>query len=252
MEFKICLIFKQIGSMNKTDLRSSSKKLRNGKILPEQNNSITIKPKLKMKTASNDLKNMFSKNKQDSPKITLTTRYGHLFDNRELVILINRIPTSLKNSVSTEDQINNKNCYTNLEDCIQQNEIQIYNKHEPKKTETDLITRKPKRTIMQSKPLKKQNNLDITTNSDNYDKKSDSIITRRKTVMLQTEERKQLDQMMFNKFPNNTFKMLCAIQLDDINEEAKFLRKLGLTCRFKCPLSTSNVKKKKKTYLSIK
>lgn len=236
--------------MNKTDLRSFSKKLRNGKILIEKNNSIiTIKPKLKIKnkkieTASNDLKNLFSKNKQNSNNMTLTTKYGHLFDNRELVILLNRIP--IEDQINNNN-INNKNCYTNLEEYIQQNEVQIYNKHEPKETTTNLITRKPKRTIMQPKPLKKQNNLEIT-NSDNYDKKSDSIITRRKTVMLQTEERKQLDQMMFDKFPDNTFKMLCAIQLDDINEEAKFLRKLGLTCRFKCPLSTSSVKKKKRNY----
>lgn len=232
--------------MNKTDLRSSSKKLRNGKVLNKKNNTIiTIKPKLKIKnikikTASNDLKNLLSKNKQNSHKMTLTTKCGNLLDNRELVILLNRIPTD---DQINNNNMNNKNCYTNLEEYIQQNEVQIYNKHEPKETKTDLITRKPKRTIMQSKPLKKQNNLEIT-NSDNYDKKSDSIITRRKTVMLQTEERKQLDQMMFDKFPNNTFKMLCAIQLDDINKEAKFLRKLGLTCRFKCPLSTSSIKKK--------
>lgn len=233
--------------MNKADLRSSSKKLRSGKILTDKNNTIiTIKPKLKIKnkeikTASNDLKNLLSKTKQNSHKMTLTTKYDHLFDNRELVILLNRIPTD---DQINNNNFNNKNGYTNLEEYIEQNEVQIYNKHEPKETNTNLITRKPKRTILQSKPLKKQNNLEIT-NSDNYDKKSDSIITRRKTVMLQTEERKQLDQMMFDKFPNNTFKMLCAIQLDDINEEAKFLRKLGLKCRFKCSLSTSNIKKKK-------
>ncbi|CAI6356567.1 unnamed protein product [Macrosiphum euphorbiae] len=70
----------------------------------------------------------------------------------------------------------------------------------------------------------------------------DVRITRLKTMKLQTEERKQMDQVFFDKFPNTTFKMF-AIKLYDINEEVKFLRTLGLICRFKCPF-TSKVKKK--------
>jgi len=245
--------------MKKPNLLSAPRKLRNGKVLNPNKNSLiekksTVKTKNDnqvsfLKRTSSNLNSLFVKNKNNSHEMTVNTNCGHLFDSRELIILLNKIPPSIISRVSFDDQSNNyknnnKNCYKNIEDYIQLNEVQIYNELEPIKTETDLISRKTKRASIPSRSLKKQNNLKIKLldQSEINEKCSDSRITRGKTIMLQTEERKQLDQIIFNKFPENTFKMF-AVQLDDFTEEVKFLRKLGLTCRFKYPLSTCKVKK---------
>lgn len=245
--------------MKKFNLRSPPRKLRNGKVLnPNKNTLIEKKSTVKrkndsqvalLKRNSRNLNSLSVINKNNSHEMTVNSKYGHLFGSRELVILLNKLPPSIITRVSFGDQSNNyknnkKNCYKNIEDYIQLNEVQIYNELEPIKTETNLISRKTKRAIMPSRSLKKQNDLKtkLLDHSVVNEKCSETRITRGKTIMLQTEERKQLDQIIFNKFPENTFKM-SAVQLDDFTEEVKFLKKLGLTCRFKYQLSTCKVKK---------
>lgn len=124
------------------------------------------------------------------------------------------------------------------------NELKIYNELEPKKEiNTELVP--TKNTIQTAIPpisSSKKNNINNNTNSVT-NQNSDVRITRGKTIQLQIEERKQLDQIIISKFPNYTFKM-SEIKLDDISEEAKFLRTLGLICRFKCPLTTCKLRKK--------
>lgn len=246
-------------------LRSSSsiRKLRNGKILsPRKNTRAKKKSIIKTKNGnqlpflktSNDLDCFHLKNEKEilSHEMMVTNKkYNNLVKNRELYILLEKIPSSIINKVPLDDQNinnNNKNCYTNLEDYIQLNEVQIYNELKPKiETKPDPIkSGKIKRTVIPSKSLKKNTYFETETKTCDHDSSTnqDTFVrmTRRKKIQLQTEERKQLDKIMFDRFPNNTFKMFC-IQLDDITEEVKFLRTLGLTCRFKCPLSNCKIKK---------
>lgn len=263
MKFWICSfqIVALVRSMKKFDLRSSFKdrrKLRNGKILTLKKNPI-LKKKSILKTkndigpcikrTSSDLNSFNIGNKTNCDTMTSSKKYEHLINNRrQLYIVLTRIPSALENRTSIEDQNNSsKYCYTNLENYVRLNEVHIYNKLEPKiENKSNSITRKSKRTIIPSKPLKKKDDLKTKLTNDlsvTYETNSDVRITRRKTVMLQTEERKQLDQVMLDKFPNNKFNMI-GVKLNDISKEVKFLRTLGLICRFKCPLSTSNIKKK--------
>lgn len=231
-------------SMKKYQNLSVPITLRNGKIVASKKCSIKKKC---TPTIKSDLTNVHIKCEDNSQDI-VTTSYEQLLDNHQLYFLLHKFPpTPIINSVPIDYQNNNhKNGYTNLEDYIQLNEVQIYNALEPK-LETNsklIIKKKTKRTVIPSKPLNKKNCI----KTENYNlvasNNTDARITRGKTIKLQKEERKQLDQMMFDKFPNNTFKMF-AIQLDDITEEVKFLKKLGLTCRFKCCLNkTCKVKKK--------
>lgn len=68
-------------------------------------------------------------------------------------------------------------------------------------------------------------------------------MTRGKTIKRITEERKQLNQLILDKFPNVKFKIF-SIRLKDIYEEIKFLKTLGLKYRFACPLTTRKSKKR--------
>ncbi|KAE9543529.1 hypothetical protein AGLY_002329 [Aphis glycines] len=224
--------------------------LRNGKIvIPKTKNIIKKKSISKekinnklsfLKTSSNDISNLSIKNKNE----LVTSKYNHIFDNRHLYVLLTKLPPSIINRDTFDDQNNNKH-YTKVEDYIQLNELQIYNKLEPKIDKSEMLTttKKLKQKSMTSTSFKNKRILKAKTCDHSVTSQtSDARITRGKTIKLQTEERKQLDQIIFDKFPNNTFNML-AIQLCDINEEVKFLRTLGLTCRFKCPF---NCKIKKK------
>lgn len=238
---------------------SNPRILRSGKIVsPRKNAMIKKKAVLKMKidnqfffpkTSQKDLSTLHDKNKNGSHDIMVTTAYDHLFDNRGLYILLKELSWPVLNDikVTLDDQNNNncnKNCYKNLEDYIQLNELQIYNELEPKKERnTELITtKKAIQTAITPNIMSKKNKTKANSNSVT-NQNIDVRITRGKTIKLQIEERKQLDQIMFSKFPNNTFKMF-VIKLDDISEEAKFLSSLGLTCRFKCPLTTYKLRKK--------
>lgn len=242
--------------MNKSKNLSVPIQLRNGKIVTSRKSSVKKKctPMTKddetllfNKTSLSALSNLHVKCEDNSQDI-VTTRYKKLLNNHHLYFLLQKFPPSpIINPFPIDYQnTNHKNGYTNLEDYIQLNEVQIYNEPESKlETKSELvITKKAKRTILPSKPLNKKNCVKTEKYNLVTNKNSDIRMTRGKTIKLQKEERKQLDQMMFDKFPNNTFKMF-AIQLDDITEEVKFLKKLGLTCRFKCLLNkTCKVKKK--------
>lgn len=228
--------------------------LRNGKIVIPKTKNIVKKKSISkekinnklsfLKTSSNDISNLSIKNKNE---LMVTSKYNHIFDNRHLYVLLTKLPPSIINRDSFDDQNNNNNNkhYTKVEDYIQLNELQIYNKLEPKIDKSEMLTATKKMkqksmtlTSFKNKRILKAKTCDHSVTSQT----SDVRITRGKTIKLQTEERKQLDQIIFDKFPNNTFNMF-AIQLYDINEEVKFLRTLGLTCRFKCPF---NCKIKKK------
>lgn len=247
--------------MKTSEISSSSnlRILRNGKIvIPSKNALIKKTSVMKMKinnqlffpkTRQKDLSTLHNKNKNDSHEIMVTTAYDHLFDNRSLYILLEKLSWPVINNikVTLDDQNNNnsnKNCYKNLENYIQLNELQIYNELEPKKGQLQLdSTEKTIQTALPLNSLSKKNSVRTDSNSVT-NQNIDVRITRGKTMKLQMEERKQLDQIMFSKFPNNTFNKMFVIKLDDISEEAKFLSTLGLTCRFKCPLTTCKFKKK--------
>jgi len=183
--------------------------------------------------------------KNGSHEMKVTNNCSCSVDNHSLYLLLEKIP-SLINSVQFNNDNNNssKNCYTNLEDFIELNELQIYNELQPKilskvqliskvKSEETVI---PLHSVNKKKHLKTKS-LDRSVSNQNNDVR----MTRGKTIRLQTEERKKLDKIIFDKYPNNTFKMF-AIRLDDITEEVKFLKTLGLICRFKCPLSPAKLK----------
>ncbi|XP_025198368.1 uncharacterized protein LOC112596786 [Melanaphis sacchari] len=243
--------------MKKSIILSTSKPriLRNGKIVITKNKNIVkkksnfkekINDKLSfIKTSSNEISNINVKNKNE---LVVASNYNHIFENRHVYVLLTKLPSPLVIDRDLFNDLNNNNNknYTKLEDYIQSNELQIYNNLEPKIEKSKMLTatKKTKQTGMTSSSL--DNKSISKTKSRNHsiiNQTSDVRITRGKTIKLQTEERKQLDQIMFNKFPDSTFKML-AIQMYDINKEVKFLRTLGLICRFKCPL---NCKTKKKT-----
>ncbi|XP_060859471.1 uncharacterized protein LOC132936735 [Metopolophium dirhodum] len=228
--------------------------LRNGKIvISKTKNTIKKKslPKEKinnklsfLKTSSKEISNLNVKNNNE---IMVPSNYKHIFDKRHLYVMLTKLPPSIIYGDSFDDHnnINNNKNYTKLEDYIQLNELQIYNKLEPKIEKCNMLTatKETKQTCMTSNSF---NNKSVpkseTCDHSVINQTPDVRITRGKTIKLQTEERKQLDQIIFDKFPNNTFKMF-AIKLYDINEEVKFLRTLGLICRFKCPF-TSKLKKK--------
>lgn len=227
--------------------------LRNGKIVIEKKNNIIQKksiPKEKivnklsfLKTSSNDISNLNVKNKNE---MMVASNYNNILDNRNLYVMLTKLPPSIINGYSFDDHNNNNNKnYTKLEDYIQLNELQIYNKLEPKVEKFKMLTatKETKQTDMTSNSFNNKSVLKAKTCDHSVKNQTTDVrITRGKTIKLQTEARKQLDQIIFDKFPNNTFKMF-AIQLYDINEEVKFLRTLGLIYRFKCPY-TSKIKKK--------
>lgn len=236
---------------------SNLRVLRNGKIVSPKENTI-IKKKSTRKTSNNDhlsilkkdsngLDNEHVKNINKSHGIMVTTT--NYDDSRGLCILFENIPKLVINEGPLRGQKNNcsnKNGYTNLEDYIQLNEVQIYNKLKAKtEIKPELLTmEKDNQTVESSNSSDKKNNrrskkVDGLVNCQN----SEVRMTRRKTIKLQIEERKQLDQLIFNRYPKNTFKMF-AIQLDDISKEVKFLRTLGLICRFKSPLTIYKTKRK--------
>jgi len=226
--------------------------LRNGKIVTSQKNNIIQKKSISkkkinnklsfLKKSSNDISNINVKNKNE---IMVASNYNHMLDNRELYVMLTKLPPSITNGNLFDDYKNNnsnKN-YTKLEDYIQLNELQIYNKLEPEMEKCHMLAATKENKPNTSNSFNNKGVLKAKT-CDHLvvNHTPDVRITRGKTIKLQTEERKQLDQIIFNKFPNNTFKMF-AIQLYDINEEVNFLRKLGLTCRFKCPF-TCKIRKK--------
>lgn len=243
--------------MNNSKILSSSnyRILRNGKIITLRKHLVKKKkkiPSFKKDEKSSLLKITPSKlnrlkfiNNKMSREIILTNDFGHLVDNRSLYMLLKKMP-SLINSVQFNNNISNKSCYTNLEEYIELNELQIYNALQPKvESNVQLITKVnseqkviPLQSVNKNKNVK-TNFADRSTSNQNTDVR----MTRGKTIKLQREERRQLDKIIFDKFPNNTFKIL-DIQLDDITEEVKFLRTLGLICRFKCPLSPVKLKSK--------
>lgn len=236
---------------------SNHKKLRNGKIItPRKKNSIQKKKKIlnfkkdkKLSLFKTSPIEQDSLNKKNSFDMTVTKHYGNLVDNRSLYILLEKIPSFITDVHFGNGNNNNSNkyCYTNLEDYIVLNELQIYNDLQPKvESRAQLITKvKSKKPDVPLGSVNTEKNLQ-TKSSENHsvtDQNIDVRMTRGKTVKYQIEERKQLDKIIFDKFPNNTFKMF-VIQLDDITEEIKFLRTLGLICRFKCLLTPAKLKNK--------
>lgn len=233
---------------------SNLRVLRNGKIVSPKNNTI-IKKKSIEKTNNNDhlsilkkgpssLSNIPVKNLNDSHEMMVSTTNYEL---RGLCILLKKLPETNEGLFDYQkNNNNNKNCYTNLEDCIKLNEVQIYNKLEAKtEIKPELLTlKKANETVVSPNSLNKKNTLRTKKVGGSIDNQNfEVIMTRGKIIKRQTEERKQLDQIIFNKFPKTTFKMF-AIKLDDFSEEVKFLRTLGLICRFKSPLTTYRTKKK--------
>ncbi|XP_060847432.1 LOW QUALITY PROTEIN: uncharacterized protein DDB_G0286175-like [Rhopalosiphum padi] len=229
--------------------------LRNGKIVIQKKKYTTQKKSISkkkinnklsfLKTSSNNISNLNLKNKNE---LMAASNYNHILDNRHLYVLLTRLPPTVINGDLFDDQNNNNNNknYTKLENYIQLNELQIYNKLEPKIDKSEMLTatKETKQTSIKSNSFNDKSIMKAKTCDHSVINQSPDVrITRGKTIKLQTEERKQLDQIIFDKFPNNTFKMF-AIQLSDINEEVKFLRTLGLICRFKCPF---NCKIKKKS-----
>lgn len=235
---------------------SNFRVLRNGKIvLPKKENTI-IKKKSIMKIDNNDnlsflkkgcsdVSNLHVKNLNDSHEMMMTTT-NYNFD--DLCILFKNLPNSVIHEgplFNKKNNSSNKNDYTNLEDYIQLNEVQICNKLETKtEIKPELLTmKKVEQKAVTSKSSNKKNNEKSKKVGCSVDYHNSGVrMTRGKIIKLQTEERKQLDQIIFNKFPKIKFKMF-AIQLDDIYKEVKFLRTLGLTCRFKSPLTHKTKKK---------
>ncbi|KAL5238687.1 hypothetical protein ACI65C_006097 [Semiaphis heraclei] len=226
--------------------------LRNGKIVNSKKNNIIQKKSISkekinnklsfLKKSSNDISNLNVKKKKE---MIVASNYNHILDNRNLYVMLTRLPPSIiKNGDPFDDYNNNNNKnYTKLEDYIQLNELQIYNKLEPNIEKCHMLAATKENKQITSNSFSNKGVLKAKTcDHSEVNHTPDVRITRGKTIKLQTEERKQLDQIIFDKFPNNTFKMF-AIQLYDINEEVNFLRKLGLICRFKCPF-TCKIKKK--------
>ncbi|VVC29537.1 Hypothetical protein CINCED_3A016715 [Cinara cedri] len=199
--------------------KSNTKTLRNGKVVLSRKNSTVKKKNGKLSfyrtTSTSNFNSLNVKNKTES---------------NERIVIQNK----------DCDEQNNHHSYNKLENHIQLNEVQIYNNHETKILEkkSGLITvEKPKpvpsNSINKNKKLK--------TNLVN-DQIINPRITRSETIKLQTEERKRSDQVLIDKFPKNIFKNV-VIQLYDIVEQIKFVRMLGLICRFKCSLTNSKIKK---------
>lgn len=244
--------------MKKNEILSNSnfRILRNGKIVTPRKKTLMKKKSILKKSnnqcinGSNDHNNFYVNINNYSDNNIVTTDYSSLVNNYGLYILLKNNPPSIFNRIPFVDCYN-KNCYINLEDYIQLNEVLIYNNLEPnienkselykieKTKKTNLPSNYPKNHNLYEKDDFRKKIFDHSSTNQSVDVR----ITRGKTIKLQYEQRKQLDQIMFDKFPKNTFKM-SVIQLSDITEEIKFLRKLDLKCRFKCILRNSKSKKK--------
>lgn len=244
-------------------LSSNHRILRNGKIINSRKNAVKKKkPVLKTQTKNDNQLSFFKRSQGDLNKLqnknkkkiteVVNNNYNNLIKSHDSYLLLLKWP-SIFNHVLLGDQIYNnfnknvnKNCYTNLEDYIQLNEVLIYNELEPKiEIGQELITtKKTKQSIIPLNSLKNKKKFKTKTlNNSVTNHNFDVRITRGKSIKLQAEKRKQLDKVIFDKFPNNKFNMI-AIQLNDINKEVQFLRTLGLICRFKCPLSPVKLKRK--------
>ncbi|XP_050438214.1 probable WRKY transcription factor protein 1 [Adelges cooleyi] len=238
--------------------------LRNGKIL------IPTKKKLKKKNTNSNSQmshnncikaNYIGYNNTNDTDIydKLLNKYDHVLNGRKLFIVLTKLPSisqtqllpnhpnfnknNKKNTNNTTNNNNNKsnnnnnyrNGYKKLENFISSNEIQIYDNLGIKmnfKSQLNVAKNQelqiPTPTIVNS-----INKIKIVKQKD---EQVDKRITRGKSIKQKSEERKQLDKIMFDKFPNNTFKKF-AVRLDDISKEVKFLSSLGLTFRCKCPLT---------------
>lgn len=165
---------------------------------------------------------------------------------RELYILLENVSWPVINNEKNtlHDQNNNKR-YKNSEDCNQFNEFQFFNEQEQKKeTKSELVNTKTfLPTAISPSNLIKKNGIQTGTKTNSaINKYTDVRITRGMTTKLKIEEREQLNQKLINKFPDITFNK-CFVKLDDISEKAKFLKTLGLTCRFKSSLTTLKLKR---------
>lgn len=85
----------------------------------------------------------------------------------------------------------------------------------------------------------KTKDLDNSVLNKNYDLR----MTRGKAAKLKQEERKQLDQILIDKYPNVKIKT-CSVQLNNVNEQIKFLKTFGLKYRFELLLTNCKSKKK--------
>lgn len=240
---------------NDISLTSNFRILRNGKIITPRKKSLMKKKTILktnnkfLKNSSNEHNNLYLSINNYSDKDIVTSNYSSLVNDYGLYILLKN-PSSIFNRIPFVDCYN-KNCYINLEDYIQLNEVLIYNNLESKTENNSELYKieKTKNTIVPSNHskntslYKKDNSIKKMYDHSSTNQNVDARITRGKTIKLQYEQRKQLDQIMFDKFPDSTFKMF-AIELSDITEEIKFLRKLDLKCRFKCILRNTKSKKK--------
>lgn len=143
-----------------------------------------------------------------------------------------------KSSVDTQNNDDgNLNNYRNLKDNI--DGAHVSREHPQKiKTVSKAKTIKKTKSKCQSSNCKKEK---YTLKTQMYDhsiisQDTDVRFTRSKKIKLQEENRKQLDKILLDKYCDKIIKTT-FVQLDNITEKAKFLSKLGLTCRFKCPLS---------------
>ncbi|XP_050529593.1 uncharacterized protein LOC126899092 [Daktulosphaira vitifoliae] len=235
------------------------KTLRNGKILiprkTKMEKKITIKAKnniqlplekIKIDRFKVKLNSVSDINKNDIPNVKVSNNTERILNGRKLYIVLTKLPLSIGNRESSiiDDQNNNysRNGYKKLENFINYNEIQIYNNHEfgftsgrdkyPKNSQSISLP------ILQNGSSKKK----VIKQKKLVDEQINERITRGKIIKQKTEERKQLDKIMFDKFPKDTFKKL-DVQLNDISKEVKFLSTLGLRCRCKCPLTNGKIRR---------
>lgn len=191
------------------------------------------------KRSSRKLNGLHVNNKNDSDKKLKITKNNNL-QKGNLYILLTRLPFT-NSKIIFNSSNNNTNGYTNLENYIRFNEVQICDKIVLKLEPTTLKNEQREETQQKVITPKADRLKNKISNHSVTNQNADQRITRGKALKLQTEKRKQLDKIMFDKFPKNTFKMF-AIQLNDINKEVEFLRTLGLICRFKSSLSVGKIK----------
>lgn len=172
-----------------------------------------------------------------TPALTLTkgtesTEQLNLLDK----LTLPRLNKSLVDTQNNDDS--NRNNYRNLKDDIDRAH-DVSHEYSPKIKSVSWAktVKKTKSNCQPSKCTKEK----CTSQTEIYDdsiinQNTDARLTRNMKIKLQKEERKQLDDVLLEKYRDKIIKTP-IIQLDNITEKAKFLSTLGLTCRFQCPLS---------------
>lgn len=178
--------------------------------------------------------------KKQKSKLSFCRTSARYFNSLHIKDKTNSNMTPIENYDIQKNYENNNTGYTNLENLVEMNKTRVY-----KYLELIVVEKKSElMTVENTKPGPSTNSSNgkncLKTNQVNN--RINGPITRSEAVKLRAENKKNVEQVMIDKFPKKTFRNV-VIQLWDIVEQVKFLQTLGLAYRYKCSFTNCTVKK---------